>query len=219
MAEDRQLAQKVGGYGHLVRLKFSFLFSKALPWIACAPSAAPLSRRSGLEVQMRAWGLGLALAALALNMSAAKPEDRAERLRLAREWVKVAHRQELMRSVYAKQLRAGMTLCHDAPCQIDLDKAILAATDEISKTYADQIVELFARRMTAKQLAAVLAFGQSAEGQAFIKAEDDMTDDLARLSHADSVKSQTLISQRFCPSHPEVCAGRFGNKLPGPPKA
>jgi hypothetical protein len=162
----------------------------------------------------------LAVGAALVGSAPISKSPSAEQVSLAMAVVQASRRQELMRDTYAKQLRAGLTICRgDVRCQADLDKAISQAAGEVSVKYAANIAQLFARTLSSTQLRATLKFYRSPEGRGAMAAEIAASDTLAQIGHASMLYAQKSISRQFCPAHPEVCTTQFGQKVPTLPKS
>ena len=143
-----------------------------------------------------------------------------EALSLARHLVDLSHRQALVRDSYAKELRASMTLCKgDQKCQADLDRAIMRAATEVAEKSSDSAVQIMARKLTIPQLQAILKFYQSPEGRAIAAAEAQLSDEAAQIGLAAQATAQRVISESFCPSHPEICVNAVGQHAPSSPKS
>jgi hypothetical protein len=139
---------------------------------------------------------------------------------LAKEIVELSHRQTLTRDTYAKQLHATMTFCKDdQKCQADLDRAIMRAAAEISEKYAGSMTQILARKLAVPQLQATLKFYKSADGQAITAAESQWSDEMAQIGLATQATARRVISESFCPSHPDVCVNDLGRRASLPPKS
>jgi hypothetical protein len=141
----------------------------------------------------------------------ASPAPSAEAIGLARRIMKAEHREALVRSIYAKQLRVAMPICKsDARCQSDLDHAIASATNEMAREQSEDMAQLLARKLTPEDMRAALKFYNSPQGKRTVAALEDSTDQLAQMGHASAVQVQKSISKTFCPAHPEVCVNDLG---------
>lgn len=164
----------------------------------------------------------LLISATSLVLVAASPASSTspEALSLAQRIVEVSHHQQLTRDTYAKELRGAMTFCKaDQTCQVDLDRAIMRAASEVSDKYAASMTQILARKLTTTQLQAALKFYQSPDGQAIVAAESQWSDEMAQIGLASMAHAQKVISESFCPSHPEICANAVGRHPPSSPKS
>jgi hypothetical protein len=159
-----------------------------------------------------------AAALIAFPASADDPSPAA--LSLAKQVVDLSGRKSLTRDTWAKELHAGMTFCKgEQKCQVDLDRAILLAASEVSEKYADSMTQILARKLNVKQLNAALEFYQTPDGQAIAEAESQLSDEMAQIAFAAQASSQRIISESFCPSHPDICVNDVGRHPPTRPKS
>ena len=127
------------------------------------------------------------------------------RLELAQEYLAATKRVEHVRLVYEEQLKLSMTICNNKSCKADLDKITEDAALQVSRLYATKIAQIYARRLSENELRSAIRFAKSSDGEAFTRATDSATDDLAQLGHSMMVDARQSINRNFCASHPSIC--------------
>jgi hypothetical protein len=144
----------------------------------------------------------------------------AEALSLAKQVADLSHRETLARDSYAKELHAWMAICKgDQKCQADLDRAIVRAATEVAEKSTESTVQIMARKLTLSQLQAMLRFYRSPDGQAIAAAQSQLSDEMAQIGLAAQATAQRIISESFCPSHPEICVNAVGQHQRSSPKS
>lgn len=133
---------------------------------------------------------------------------KAAKVALATRYMVLSHRVEHFRRTYTKQLQLAWAICHDDDCQSDLNQAISDAVARGADRYRAHAIEIMAEHYTSEQLQAAIKFVSSADGQAIVRMNDELTDDSAALAHSLSVEIHTDVSKHFCPTHLGVCSAR-----------
>jgi len=152
------------------------------------------------------------------NQSPLKPPGISDaRIELAKRYTKVTHREEILRREYEEQLQLSTGFCRNKPCQADLDKAIEDAARSSAQLGANSLAGLYAQRLSESQLRAAIRFYESPDGQAIVRATDQMSDDVGRIGHAMAASARQEISQHFCPTHAQICVSRSVQTMPSRP--
>jgi hypothetical protein len=139
------------------------------------------------------------------SASLSAPKDAKDRVALAERYLMLTHREDYARSVYGKELKLSLNYCHNPRCQADLDKAITDGVTVAVRQYLKDVVDLYAKRLTARQLSAAIQFAESPDGKAILQTESLMTDEVAQIGHSVSLTARNEVFRRFCADQPKLC--------------
>lgn len=156
--------------------------------------------RALLRVSALIVAMASSLPATAQVAPSAEPKQK-----LAERYFTLTHHGDVVRRTYEKQLRLAWSFCKDAKCQSDLERAIGEILPEMIGKYEEQLSKLYAERMSEDDLQAAIAFADSRQGQALIRTQESITDEMGALGHNLMMASYLGISAKFCPEHPDIC--------------
>lgn len=139
------------------------------------------------------------------------------KLALAQLYVDLTGKERRVADTFAKQLRLTFNGCTDDACRAALDKAIDAAVNEGAPEHEKATVKLIASRLTENELHAAISFAQSPEGQAIAAAQNEMSDDLAKIARTFSTTGFESVRRSFCATQQAACSRAFARLTVNPP--
>jgi len=149
--------------------------------------------------------------ALAEVDSPAAPQtlEFSRRLNLAEQYLALENFEKSQEDVQSRFLRIAITICDNQECQADFNRILDVSVAHASHKFSESYARLLADKLTDAQLNAAIQFAKSPEGQALVKLEGQLGDQVAHMGSEAAAQTQQETMSNFCPSHMDVCAAFY----------